>query len=378
LTIDQHDLHSALSVVSRAVKGHPTMPSMGGVLLRAEGDRLHLTGTDLDLTIEAKVTARVEEAGAVILPGRTLLEITKKLPAGDVDITVDDNHNATITCGRSRFTLHGMAPRLFPSVPAVDSEPMLLYSADLRDILRRTTFAVSTDETRPILTGVQLVGEGRHVRAIATDGYRVAVATVSGPDFDRSMSAVIPGRALSELGRLLGDVDEPVGLMLGESAVAFGFTGVRLTTRLIDGQYPDVLGLLPSEYPHKVRVSRQELLDALQRVALIAGQNDSSRYVVRLEIPPVLPGLLIITASSRDLGTAREEVGAEVDDGSKPITIGFNARYLIEGLRVMDAEEVEIQYSEPLHPARIVGVGESGFQYVVLPVKLGEREGVPF
>ncbi|HEY8414923.1 MAG TPA: DNA polymerase III subunit beta [Thermaerobacter sp.] len=372
LTIDQHDLQSALSVVSRAVKGHPTMPLLSGVWLRAEGNSLIATGTDLTITIQATVPANVEADGEVVLPARPLLELVRKFSGGEIRIDVDEQH-ATITWNRSRHRLHGIAPNLRPESLAVhDGEPVTLDAETLKDILWRTTFAVSTDETRPILTGVQIQGDGQNMRAIATDGYRVAVVTRNGLSFDRSLSAVIPGRALAEVGRLLGD-EETVTLVLGESTAAVELGDVRLVTRLIDGDYPDVLSLLPSEYPHKVRVQRQEFLQALERAALVAQGQQTSKHVVRLDIES---DRMVITASDPQLGTAREEVPAQLQ--GEGMAIGFNARFLIDGLKVIESEEVEIGLTGPLQAAQIRGVDKEGFRYVVLPVKLGDREGVPF
>lgn len=372
LTIDKSDLHSALSAVSRAVKGHPTLPTLGGVLMRAEGDRLHLTGTDLDLTIEATVPARVEEDGEVILPGKPLLEIVRRLSGGEVRIVVDDQ-NATIACGRSRFTLHGMAPRLFPSVTQEVESTLLVSPWSLQEILGRVAFAVSRDESRPILTGVSVQVDGHRVRAIATDGFRVAVSDGElGSDTGGRASVVIPGQAVSELLRI--DTNgQPRIVGLGGGRARFDFGAVRLTTRLIDGQHPDVLSLLPSEYPHKVRVQRQELLAALERAALVSGYVDRERHLVRLDIAE---DRITITARDPELGDAREEVPAQLQ--GEGMTIGFNARYLIDGLKVIGSEEVEIGLTGPLQAAQIRGVDEAGFRYIVLPVKLGDREGVPF
>lgn len=375
LTIDQSDLQSALSIVSRAIKGHPTLPTLGGVLLKSAGNRVTLVGTDMDLTIEATVPANVEEDGAVVLPGKPLLEITKKLPGGDVSVSVNESHAATITCGRSRVTLLGIAPRTFPKVPEADGEAVKFDPDILRVVLSRVTFAVSTDETRPILTGVCIDLDGNQLRAVATDGYRVAAYadkvqwTVSS---DPVRGLVIPGRALRELERML-DTDAECRLSIGQGHANFDLGDVRLTCRLIDGQYPDVLSLVPSEYPHKFRVSRQELLEALQRAALVAQGQQTGKHVVRLDIAE---DRITISARDPELGEAREEVPAQLaGDG---MAIGFNARYLIDGLKVIGSEEVEIGLTGPLQAAQVRGVDEDGFRYVVLPVKLGDREGVPF
>lgn len=373
LTIDRDALHTALSTVSRATSTRSTMPALAGVLLRAGDDLLSLTGTDLEISIEAVVPADVEVKGAVILPAKMFLELVRKLGEGSVRIDVDENHRATIEWRRSRLKLHGMAPRVFPGVQNPKGNETKFDPDTLREVLRRVTWCVSTDETRPILTGVCVDMDGNRIRALATDGFRVAVfedevqwKVGAGP----VQGIVIPGRALKELERLL-DTDEECWMYVDEGSIRWELGDITLTSRLIEGQYPNVLDLIPTDFPVQVRTSRRELLSALERAALLSDSRFDSRWLVRLTVQP---GCVVVTASDPEMGEAREEVPAEVaGDG---LEIGFNARYLIEGLKAIGADEIEFGLIDPLKAGRIRGVGERGFAYWVLPVKLKDEPKV--
>lgn len=362
VTVDRDGLVAALGTAARATRTNATLPVLAGVLVQASETAVRLTATDLDLTIQTSVAATVEDPASIVLPARYLLELTRRLPPGEVRIEVQDTA-AVVQAGRSRFTLHGMPARTFPAVPSIEGEPVMLNAGALRDLLRRTRFAVLADETRPILTGVELRGDGERLRAVATDSYRIACAEKHGLGFKPIPSTVLPGRALAEVERLLRDDEESVTLFLAQSSATVEVGDVRVTTRVLEGQYPDVLGLVPQEYPHQARVNRQELVDALGRADLLAGAHTQSKHQVVLDFDA---GRIVVTAQDPELGTAREEVPAGYE--GQRLVIGFNARYLLDGLRVIDAEEVEIRLIDPKSPAVVQGVGEDGFRYIVLPV----------
>ncbi|HEY8415352.1 MAG TPA: DNA polymerase III subunit beta [Thermaerobacter sp.] len=367
LTIDQNDLQAALQVATRAVATRSTLPALAGVLLIAEPEQLRLIATDLEIAIEALAPARVEEEGSVVLPGRHFAELVRRLDEGEVRIEVDDNHRASLSWQRSRFTIHGMAPRLFPAVPRLAAGSTVVFDPDfLRGVLRRTTFAVSHDETRPILTGVSIELNGNRLRAISTDGFRIAVCQgeLERPVEGEAGSLVIPGRSLAEVARLLPE--EGIGrLVIDSNQVGFQLGEVRLISRVIEGQYPNVLDLVPSEYPTRVRMATRAFQEACERASLLSDSRQGARWLIRLTVEP---GRVVITASDPEIGEAREEVPAEVE--GEGMTIGFNARYLIDGLKVIDTDEVYFELTEPLKASRLRGVGDDGFFYIVLPVKI--------
>ena len=367
LTIDQADLHTALQVASRAVATRSTLPALAGVLLIAEPEQLRLIATDLELAIEALAPARVEAEGSVVLPGRHFAELVRRLPGGEVRLEVDEGHRAVLSWQRSRFTIHGMDPRLFPAVPRISAEGTVVFQPEvLRGVLRRTTFAVSHDETRPILTGVCFQVEGDRLRALATDGFRIAVcqAALERPAEGAPASLVIPGRSLGEVARLLPG--EGIGRMVIDATqVGFQLGEIRLISRLIEGAYPPVLDLVPAEYPTRVQMATREFQEACERAALLSDTRQAARWLIRLTVEP---GRVIITASDPEIGEAREEVPAQVE--GEGMTIGFNARYLVDGLKAIETDEVYFELTEPLKASRLRGVGADDFFYIVLPVKI--------
>ncbi|ADU50127.1 DNA polymerase III, beta subunit [Thermaerobacter marianensis DSM 12885] len=366
LVIDQSDLHAALQVAIRGVATRSTLPVLSGILLVAEPEQLRLVATDMEMTVEVLAPARVQEEGSVVLPGRHLVEIVRRLPPGEVHLEVE-GFRARILQERSRFTIHGTDPGIFPAMPHISAGSTVLFDNGLlRNVLRRTTFAVSTDEGRPILTGVSFRAEGDRLQAVATDGFRIAACSVTleRPVEGQPVAAVIPGRSLAEVARLLPD--QGIGrLLLDETQAGFQLGEVRLITRLVDGVYPDVLGLVPSEYPTRVQLPTRAFQEACERAALLADTRQPARWVIRLAVEP---GRLVITASDPELGEAREEIPAQVD--GEGMVIGFNARYLVDGLKAIDTEEVLFELTEPLKASRLRGVGADDFTYIVLPVKI--------
>ena len=338
------------------------MPVLSGVLIRGGEDGLDLTATDLDLTIQAHVGAQVTDPASIVLPARYLLDIVRRLPGEGVEIETTDTR-AVVRSGSSRFTLNGVSIRAFPDIPRADGATVVLPADALRDLFRRTAFAVANDESRPILTGVHLQSDGNVLRATATDGYRVAVASREGTSLGRSMSVVVPGRVLNEVERVL-PADGDVTVVLGESTVVFEVGPFRVIGRLLDGTYPDVLSLLPQEYPFKLTVDRQALFDALSRADLLAGGQDT-RHRVELQCDA---HKVVVIAQDPELGAAREEL--EVEYHGEPLRIGFNARYLMDGLKVIDADTVRIGFVSPDKAALVEGGGNGDYQYIVLPVLL--------
>ncbi len=369
-TVMEHrDLLSALQNVARAVPARTTLPVLSGILVEAADNQVKLAATDLELGIECHVPARVEQAGSVVLPARYLTEIIRRIPDGRVEIQADPvTNSATIHWGTSEFTIHGHHPDQFPSLPKPEAETELEINRDVfRAVLEGTLFATSQDETRPILTGVQLTMEGNRLKALSTDGYRIAQRQGEGAvaEGEADFSAVVPGRNLGELLRLLGS-GGTARTILTRNQVFVTFDGVKFVSRLLEGQYPAVMDLVPRDFPSRWRVDRQLLHDACERVSLLSDPLQRS-YAINLR--PEGQGILI-TASSAAVGNAREEIPAGVE--GEGFEIIFNARYLAEGLRNMRGGEVLLELSGPLKAARLTTPDDPGFLYVLMPMRPSE------
>lgn len=365
-TVSQADLANGLTIAGKAVSARNTLPILSGILVVAEPDRLRLKATDLEIGIETPVPAQVATEGQVVLPARYLTEIVRRAPAGTLQIEVDPrNFTATIRWDRSQYTIHGSAADQFPHLPRPEGDPHYrVGQATLRNVLRQTAFAISHDETRPILTGACFDFDPPTLQVTATDGVRIAyrrarVEALAGQS--RAARAVLPARTLNELARLLSADDEAVAsLTLTENQAFFDLGSVLLVSRLLDGQYPDVMRLVPQQYDTVVRLDTQPLHDACERAALIARDGSGA---IKLGIGD---SRLTITSSAPEVGEVYEEIAATVE--GKPLEIGLNPRYLSEGLRALDADQLLFEFTDNRKPTRLKAAENEDFLYVVLPI----------
>lgn len=360
--LPQEALADALAVVAKAVSAKNTIPVLAGIYLQAEAQTLTLRATDLELAIESKIDAAVEVTGSVVLPARYLADLVRKIPYGDIFLTVDtENYTATLMWEKSRYTIHGFQPDQFPYLPEVGEAPQLAVASEgLRNLLRRTIFAVSHDDTRPYLTGVSFrLGEGV-LSALATDSVRIAGSQLSvQTDGAQQMQMIVPGRALHELLRLLGaQAENEIKVSLSDSHVLFDLGHTRLLSRLLEGQFPDVMRLVPNEYGSSVRLHKASFIEACERAALLA-KDGAVKLAVQQD-------MLVITSNAPEVGQVYEELAASLD--GDPVEIGFNSRYLIEGLKATDTQEFTFEFSGARNPSRIRIPDGDPFVYIVLPL----------
>ena len=362
----RNDLARGIGIVERAVSTRDNMPILEGILVRAEGDRLQLVATDLEMSIECYVPARIKKSGAAVLSGRVLGQIVRKLAGDEVVYSTEEGRTVRIESGRSRFTVHTMDADDFPTLPEVDDEPMWrLSQAVLRRMIRHTTFAAASDDSRPFLTGVFVEVEGDEIRFVATDSSRLSYyhGKLKEPAAQRR-TGIVPVRSLAELLRILdSDEESEVEFLVSANQAVFCLAGVRMISRVIEGQFPDYRRVFPTEQPCRFRVPRQELLDAVERVSLIARRNAP---IVRLK---VTEGTLSLVVNEAEVGEAFEEI--PVDQQGSDRETAYQARYLLDVLRAMDTEEVEVGLGEGLKQGSLRGVDEDAFTYIVMPVRVG-------
>ncbi len=354
-------LVNALATVGRAAVGRAgALPVLTGARLELTGDELVLTGSDLDLTVRAAVTVAGETDGVAVVPARLAADIVRALEPGAVELGVDDDE-ARISSGRSQFSVRVFPAEEFPVLVEPDAEPVTLPAASLAEGLRQVVPAASSDDARPILTGVQLSAEEGGLRLVATDSYRLAMRDLpdAGPLGSES-SVLVPARALAELGRQLGDVDD-VEVRLGEREVLFAVGGVRIATRLIEGDFPNYRQLIPTENPNRLRIGREPLLEALRRVKLLAREATPVRLHQSEEG-------LELSAITQDVGEAHESLDAKYE-GSE-LTVAFNPDYLLEGLEAATGDEVVIESRDTLKPAVLHGQEDATFLYLLMPVRV--------
>ena len=354
-------LADALATAGRAATSRTgTLPVLSGIRLDVADGELTVTGTDLELTIRLSVPVHVDVDGSAVVPARLVADIVKALPAGAVEIGLDDEE-MSISAGRSQFSVRPLSLSDYPAQVDTEAEPVTLSSDQVKDALRQVVRAASTDDARAVLTGVLIASEDDGLKMVATDSYRLAVRDLPQSSMLASGQRVlVPGRALAELQRIVSEGDE-LTVRLGEREAVFETSGVRLTTRLIEGDYPNYRNLLPSSYPNMLTVPREALLEALRRVKILAQDSTPVRLTLGGDT-------LALTAITQDVGTAAEEIDAAYDGDE--MTVAFNPEYLAAGIDAIEGDEITLATMDPMKPAVLRGVGHDEYLYLLMPVRV--------
>jgi len=383
LICTQNDLNSNLSLVSRAVPSRPTHPILSNVLLVAneETQKVSLTAFDLSLGIRTSFAAQVEEGGTFTLPAKLLNDIISRLPDGE--ITLDDNAGeaiATITSASGKYTVRGMGPEEFPELPEIEAgEVINLPPEALIAGLKGTLFATSPDETKQVLTGVHLKVQQDSLEFAATDGHRLAVvetAKFTEKESEESNSEpadstvifqlTVPARALREIEKMvaMGQGTESVVLHLDQGQIIFEWVDQRLTTRTLEGQYPNYRQLLPRTFERLITLERKSLLAAVERIAVLADQkNNILKCSINADNQEVT-----LSVDAKDVGSGTESMPAQVSGES--IDIAFNVKYLIDILKTAASSEIQMQLNDATAPVIIKPLGGVNATFLVMPVQL--------
>jgi DNA polymerase-3 subunit beta len=361
ITASKDELVSALGVVSRAVSTRTSVQILSGILLEASGSELRLAATDMELSLRATATAQIEGDGAIVLPGKTFADIARLLPAGDVLIEHKPAESVVhVTAGSASYTLHTYNPEDFPRLQ--DLEGVHTFTVDreaLLETIHRVARAASRDESRPVLTGILVSFTGGKLVMAATDSYRLAVKETELEGSVPELEAIVPSRALQELARIANSGDT-VDVGVHENQVVFATDGVWLTTRRIDGQFPNYRQLLPEQFEHELTLPRLELLEVVRRASVMI-QRATPLQLRFAE------GELTVIARTHDVGESQESM--PVAFTGETLEIGFNADFLRDGLESMDGDDVRLKLISPLRPAVIQGEGDD-FTYLVMPIRL--------
>lgn len=357
------DMGSALGIVTRAIAARSTIQILEGVLLTTCAEGLRLMCTDLALGIETYVDAEVVKEGSVVLPGKLLAEIVRKLPGGQMEIVVSEQGVASIHCEKSRTTLSGMDSEEYPALPEVgESKTVALPEGILKEMIQRTTFAIATDETRPILTGCLIESEGHDLSIIALDGFRLALRKHRFDEELPQLSAVVPGKVLNEIARILGDDETPVTLAWGATHLLADMGRTRIVARLLEGEFIRYRQILPTEWQTRIVVDKKEMESALDRASLMAREGKNN--LVKLHIHE---GVLLIT-SNAELGDVREEI--QVGSEGRDLDIAFNVRYMSDTLKAIEEEAVQIRFNSNVSPCVLLPTEGDAFLYLALPVRV--------
>jgi DNA polymerase-3 subunit beta len=355
------ELARALGVVSRGVSTRTTVQILAGILLRASEEKLELAATDMELSLRTSLEAQVEMEGSVVVPGRLLLELARLLP--DAEVTLEhklEEAAVEIRSGSASYRLHTYNAEDFPRLPdAGAAERHDVDRETLLETVARVSRSASRDESRPVLTGVLMRFEPGKLVMAATDSYRLSVKETPVDGTVPELEAIVPARALGELARI-AQAGEQIELGVHENQVVFSTGDALLTTRRIDGQFPNYKQLVPEAFDHELSLPRDELLDVVRRVAVMAQRNSPLRL-------RFADGELTVSAQTQDVGEARESL--PVAFTGEPLEIGFNAEFLRDGIESVAGEQLRLKLISPLRPAVLQGEADD-FLYLIMPIRL--------
>jgi DNA polymerase III subunit beta len=362
VTCPKDELTRALAVVGRAVSTRATVQVLGGVLLRGGEGSLELAATDMELSLRLSVEAQVEGQGAVVAPGRLLVDLARLLPDSEVVLEHRPEQGVLeITCGPAAYKLNTYSAEDFPKLPEVEgAQTFTVDSAAFLDTVTKVARAASRDESRPVLTGVLVHFEGSNLVMAATDSYRMSVKTTELEEAaGAELEAIVPARALTELSRIAQDAAE-LRIGVQENHVVFGTGDVWLTTRRIDGQFPNHKQLIPETFEHEIALPREEFLEVVRRAAVMAQRNSPLRL-------RFAEGEVTISAQTQDVGEAKESL--PVPFSGEPLEIGFNPEFLRDGLESVGTDEIALRLISPLRPG-LLRSDDENFSYLIMPIRL--------
>ncbi len=363
ITCDQEDLIKSVLTVSRAMPSRSPMEILEGIYVKASKDSVQLRCTDTIMSIEDTLPAMVMEQGEIVLPGRLFAEIVRKLPQGIVSLDVLET-TVRISCGASKMVLQGIDAQTFPVLPVIEnSKPLLIKKNDLKNLIHQTNFATAVDETQPILMGELLEADEKGITMVALDGYRMAIATLPPVSEAVSMRAVLPGKALNEMEKIFDDGTGEAKISLGSTQAAVEIGQTTIVTRLLEGDFINYKQILPQTRQTRIGINTMMFADAVERASLLAREGKNN--LIKLEINEQA----MVVSANGERGNTTEEVEVTMMEG-KALTIAFNAKYLLDVLRVIKDEEILLDFISDRSPCVVSPTKGKAYQFIVLPVRI--------
>lgn len=372
--IERDQLITSVQDVMKAISSRTVIPILTGMKIEAKQHGITLTGSDSDISIESYIPAEdngivhVEqiEEGSVVLQAKYFPDIVRKLPEKTVEIEVDANLKVTIRSGKAEFNLNGQDAEEYPQLPNLQTDDSFEMPADLlKNLIKQTVFAVSTMETRPILTGVHFKLENNTLIFTATDSHRLAAREIPIKEAQTELpSAVVPGKSLNELNKILDDTEEMVEISVTNNQILFRTKHLNFLSRLLDGNYPETSRLIPEQSKTVIHVKTKELLSTIDRASLLAKEERNN--VVRLTTKG--DQLVEITSNSPEVGTVAEEVNVQSIEGEE-LKISFSSKYMIDALKAIEYEEVKIEFTGAMRPFIIRPANDDPITQLILPVR---------
>ena len=371
--IQKENLVQSVQDVMKAITSRTTIPILTGIKIVASEEGVTLTGSDSDISIESFIPkeendleiVQIEQPGSIVLQAKFFSEIVKKLPTNQVEIIVE-NLQTTIRSGKSEFNLNGLDSEEYPHLPQISEQNSIKVPTDLlKNIIKQTVFAVSTSETRPVLTGVNWKIEDNELICIATDSHRLALRKARiEMDTEQAFNIVIPGKSLNELNRILDDHDEPVEIVVTENQILFKTKHILFFSRLLEGNYPDTNRLIPTESKTEIIVNSKGFLQSIDRASLLAreGRNNVVKFSTMEE------NVIEISSFTPEIGKVIEELVSESVSGEE-LKISFSAKYMMDALKVLEGSEVKISFTGAMRPFVIHPTNDDSTLQLILPVR---------
>lgn len=368
-TCDRNSITYAINISQKAVAARSTLPVLEGLLIKAQNNKVVITGNDLEIGIECIFEAEIESEGSVVVNSRLFGEIIRKMTGDTVIIEVNENNVTNIKCGNSKFNITGIEAAEFPEIQKFDVQYEInLTKRQLKDLVRSTIFAVGTNELKMILTGCLLEASGKNVNMVAVDGYRLAYKktecendAVSG--YFGDVSIVIPSKSLNELVKIIDDKDEEIKIFCSEKNIRFEFDNVVFTSRLLEGDYLDYKKIIPSEYKTKVKTDVKSVIEAVERASLVITSEVTKAPVIL----NIVDGEIKINCETQ-VGKVEEIIPVDMEGNA--IEIGFNNKYLLDALKAVSTEEVKLSFIDSVNTCLISPTEGEDFKYIVLPLRL--------
>ena len=361
LVFDKADLVKSVAIAMKAVSGKTTMPILQCILIDASSSQIKFTSNDMELGIETLVTGMILERGVVALDAKIFSEIVRKLPDNQVTIETDENLVTTITCEKAKFNIPGQSGEDFSYLPILETSDCVSISQfTLKELIRQTIFSIAANENNKLMTGELFEIKDNTLRVVSLDGHRIAIRRIELKDSYPDRKVVVPGKTLNEISKILsGEMDDQIDIYFSENHIMFKFDDTTVVSRLIDGEYFRIDQMLSSDYETKVTINKKEFLSCIDRATLLVKEGDKKPIIIDIQ-----DGAMELQINSA-MGSMKEEI--DINKEGKDIMIGFNPKFLIDALRVIDDEEISIYLVNPKAPCFIRNEEES-YIYLILPV----------
>ncbi len=361
LICSKANLVKSVSIVMKAVPSKTTMPILECILIDASTGEIKFTSNDMELGIETKVEGQIVEKGIVALDAKIFSEIVRKLPDSDITIATDESLNTTITCEKARFTIPGRSGEDFSYLPYIErSNHITISQFTLKELIRQTIFSIAPNENNKLMTGELFEIKNNILKVVSLDGHRIAIRKIELKESYSDKKVVVPGKTLGEISKILsGEMDSMVDIFFTDNHIVFEFDQTVVVSRLIEGEYFKTDQMISSDYETKVKINKRELLDCIDRATLFVKEGDKRPIIINIE-----DGSMNLKIDSQ-MGSMKEDI--DIEKEGKDILIGFNPKFLIDALRVIDDEEVFIYLVNPKAPCFIRDEKES-YIYLILPV----------